>query len=189
MSNLCRCVLYISLLLTALPAHAESKVAGVELADNYRIGEHILQLNGAGIRSKLFVKVYVGALYLSESSNSAAAILAAPGAKSMQMTMLYKKVDADKITQGWSDGFEANLSESELMTLKDRLQTFNALFPTLHQGDIVRMDYAPDVGTQLSINGKQLGTIEGADFATALLRVWIGEHPADKKLRKGLLGN
>lgn len=189
MSNLCRCVLYISLLLSALPARAETEIAGVELADSYSIDQHSLQLNGAGIRSKFFVKVYVGALYLGETSNNAAAILAAPGAKSMQMTVLYKEVDADKITRGWTDGFEANLSDAELTALSDRLQTFNALFPTLHKGDIVRMDYSPDIGTQLSINGKHLGTIEGVDFAAALLKVWIGEHPADEKLKKGLLGN
>ena len=189
MINLCRCVLYISLLLSALPAWTETKIAGVELADSYKIGQQALQLNGAGIRSKLFVKVYIGALYLVEPSNNPTAILAAPGAKSMQMTMLYKEVDAEKITRGWSDGFEANLSDTELTRLRDRLQAFNALFPTLRKSDIGRLDYAPEIGTQLSINGKHLGTIDGADFAAALLKVWIGDQPADEKLKKGLLGN
>lgn len=191
MRSLYRCLLYIniSLLLTALPAQAGTKIAGIELADSYQIGEHSLLLNGAGIRSKLFVKVYVGALYLGEPSSSSTAILATEGAKSMQMTVLYKAVEAEKITNGWNDGFEANLDDSELQTLKDRLRTFNALFPDLHKGDRVHMDYSPDTGTRVSVNDEQLGIIEGADFFVALLKVWIGDQPADKNLKKGLLGD
>lgn len=183
-----RCVLYITLLLTALLAQAETKIAGIELTDSYQIGQQSLPLNGAGVRSKLFIKIYVGALYLGETGNNPESILAAPGAKSMQMTMLYKEVEAEKVTKGWNDGFEANLTDAELKKVEDRLEKFNALFPDLLRGDIVRMDYSPDTGTQLSINGSQLGVIEGADFFAALLKVWIGDHPADEKMKKGLLG-
>ncbi|MGI9320810.1 MAG: chalcone isomerase family protein [Thiogranum sp.] len=183
-----RYTFYISLLLAPLLAHAETKIADIELADSYQVGQQSLLLNGAGIRSKLFIKIYVGALYLVKTSKSPEDILAATDAKSMQMTMLYKEVEAEKITQGWDDGFKANLTKSELKSLEGRLKKFNALFPALRAGDIVRMDYLPDTGTRLSINDKQLGGIEGADFFTALLKVWIGEHPADKNLKKGLLG-
>ena len=184
-----RYTFYISLLLAPLLAHAETKIAGIELADSYHVGQQSLLLNGAGIRSKLFIKIYVGALYLVKTSNSPADILAAPGAKSMQMTMLYKEVEAEKITQGWDDGFKANLTDTELKALEGRLKKFNALFrPALREGDVVRMDYSSDTGTRLNINNKQLGRIEGADFFAALLKVWIGEQPADKNLKKGLLG-
>ena len=183
-----RCVLYISLLLTALPAQTETKIAGIKLTDSYQIGQQSLSLNGAGVRSKLFIKIYVGALYLLKTGNKPEAIIAAPGAKSMQMTMLYKEVEAEKITEGWNDGFEANLTDAELKAVENRLEKFNALFPDLRRGDIVRMDYSPDTGTQLSVNGSQLGVIEGEDFFAALLKVWIGDHPADEKLKKGLLG-
>ena len=184
-----RSIFYISLLLPPLLAQADTKIAGVELQDSYRIDQQALLLNGAGVRSKMFVKVYVAALYVGETSNNPAAILAAPGAKSMQMTMLYQEVEAGKITQGWNDGFSANLTNAELEPLKQRLKKFNALFPPLYKGDIVRMDYSPGTGTLLSINDRQLGHIEGADFFTALLKVWIGEQPVDKNLKKGLLGD
>ena len=183
-----RLIFYVSLLLAALPSAAATKIAGITLSETYQIGEESLQLNGAGIRSKLFVKVYVGALYLGRVSGDSAAILEAPGAKSMQMTMLYKEVEADKITSGWREGFEANLTAAELQSVAARLQEFNSLFPSLHKGDIVRMDYQPGTGTLLSINGEQLGRIEGADFFEALLKVWIGDKPADSDLKKGLLG-
>ena len=159
-----RGIFYISLLFTPLLAQAETNIAGIELADSHQVSEQSLRLNGAGIRSKFFVKVYIGALYIGETSNSPAAILAAPGAKSMQMTMLYKEVEAEKITQGWDDGFKANLSDTELKSLEDRLKNFNALFPVLRQGDTVHMDYAPGTGTLLSINDRQLAVLRVLTF-------------------------
>ena len=181
--------LYISLLCAPLLVQAGTKVAGIELADRYQVGDQSLLLNGAGIRSKLFFKIYIGALYVGKTSHHAAELLATPGPKSMQMQMLYKEVDAEKITAGWSDGFAANLSEPEFKAVEERLRQFNALFPALKEGDIVRMDYLPGTGTRLSINGQALGNIDGQDFFTALLKVWIGNHPADADLKKGLLGH
>jgi len=32
------------------------------------------------------------------------------------------------------------------------------------------------------------GTIEGDDFATALLRVWLGAKPPTEDLKEGMLG-
>jgi hypothetical protein len=76
----------------------------------------------------------------------------------------------------------------ELKSLEGRLKKFNALLPALIEGDIVGMDYSSNTGAGLGINDRQLGHIEVAGFFTALLKVWIGEHPADENLNKGLLG-
>jgi hypothetical protein len=102
---------------------------------------------------------------------------------------LYKEVEAGKIARGWVEGFRANLSEAEYRHLEKRLNRFNDLFPTLRKGDTVHMDYLPGGGTQLSVNDEPLGNIEGDDFFAALMQVWIGDHPADNGLKKGLLGH
>ena len=44
--------------------------------DHRQLCDIELLLNGAGIRSKLFIKVYVGALYVGRKSTAAAAIIA-----------------------------------------------------------------------------------------------------------------
>jgi hypothetical protein len=188
MKTLFQPLFYLSLLATPLLAQAGTKIAGVELADSYQLGDQSLTLNGAGVRSKLFFKIYVGALYTGKTSDNAAELIAAQGSRSMQMTVLYKEIEAEKITSGWREGFKANVAASEFKQLENRLQTFNALFPTLHAGDIVHMNYSPDTGTELSINGKVLGNIQGADFFSTLLKVWIGDPPADDRLKAGLLG-
>jgi len=170
-----RILLYLGLITTPLLAQAGTEVAGIEVNKSCNADDQSMKLNGAGIRSKYFFKIYVGVLCLEQSGlDDPAAILAAPGAK--------------RITEGWTDGFRANLDKAAFLHLEPRLKQFNALFPALHEGDVVNMDYLPERGTELAINGKSLGIVQGEDFFSALLRVWIGKHPADTSLKKGLLG-
>ncbi len=183
-----RVLLYLSLIAPPLLAQAATDVAGVNVDKSCNMGDQALKLNGAGIRSKFFFKIYVGVLCLEQPARDAAAVLAAPGAKRMQMNMLYDKVEAEKITDGWEEGFRANLDSAGYARLEPRLKQFNAMFRTLRKGDVVNMDYIPGRGTQVSINGEPRGVVEGEDFFRALLQVWIGKHPADKSLKKGLLG-
>jgi len=183
-----RTLLYLGLIATPLFAQGETNVAGIQVEESCKVDDRPMKLNGAGIRSKYFIKIYVGVLCLEQPEHDSAAILAAPGTKRMQMNMLYKKVEAEKITEGWTDGFRANLDKAAFSHLESRLKQFNALFPTLNEGDVINMDYLPGRGTELQINSKSLGVIEGEDFFKALLQVWIGKHPADKSLKKGLIG-
>lgn len=180
---------FICLLFCTWPARASFDIAGLSLPTTYKLAGQPLVLNGAGIRSKFFFKIYVGALYLDKATHDPQQALDAPGAKSMQMVMLYKQVDAEKIAEGWRAGFEANLSPADLARLTTRLQQFNALFPALRKGDHVYMDYVPGAGTRLTINKERRGAIAGEDFFHALLQVWIGKQPADTGLKSGLLGD
>jgi hypothetical protein len=74
------------MLCTQLALAAE--VAGVKVDERVKLGSSELQLNGAGIRTRLFFKVYVGALYLPERKSSAIEVLALRGAKRVSMTLL-----------------------------------------------------------------------------------------------------
>jgi len=37
-------------------------------------------------------------------------------------------------------------------------------------------------------NDIEKGRVPGEDFQRALLAVWLGDHPADTSLKKGMLG-
>jgi hypothetical protein len=43
-------------------------------------------------------------------------------------------------------------------------------------------------GVEVEIAGRPVGTIEGEDFARALLAVWLGAAPPNPELKTGLLG-
>ena len=58
-----------------------AEVAGVRVDDRARVEASELVLNGAGLRTKYFVNVYVAGLYLAQKKTSTADVLALPGAK------------------------------------------------------------------------------------------------------------
>ncbi len=147
-----------------------------------------LQLNGMGYRTKFIFDIYVGALYTESNVNSRDAVQKLKGPKRVVMHMVYDKVEREKITNGWNEGFEENNSNEQLKKLQARLKTFNAYFPDLKKDDVLFFDYIPATGTRVTINGEIKGIIEGADFYSALLDVWLGEEPADDDLKGAMLG-
>lgn len=178
----------VALVLTTLQARAV-EVAGVTVPDNVELdGGTSLQLNGAGVRSKFFIKVYVGALYLAEKASRPEQVYAMPGAKRVSMYFLYDEVSREKLVAAWKASFADNLSTAEYTALKPRIDAFNALFPTVHVNDTLFVEYQPEVGTTVWFNGERQGTVAGADFNTALLKIWLGEEPADSDLKGAMLG-
>lgn len=147
-----------------------------------------LQLNGIGFRTKFFFKVYIGALYTQNRASTRDDVVSQRGPKRLLMHFVYDEVESEKLVAAWNEGFEANTSRAQLEKLRDRIQRFNALFPTVHAGDVVQLDYIPGSGTRVTINGAQRAVIEGADFNTALLDIWLGEEPADEDLKEAMLG-
>jgi hypothetical protein len=169
-------------------AHARD-LGGVKLDDTVRMANGAaLVLNGAGIRQKYFLDIYVAGLYLEQRAATLAAIQAADKPRRIAMHFVYKEVARDKLVEAWNEGFEANLERATHAALKPRIDRFNAMFETAHAGDRVVLDYLPGTGTTVSVNGRNKGTIEGKDFNDALLTIWLGEKPVTRSLKAGLLG-
>ncbi len=171
------------------PLTSAREIASIDLPETVQlsVGTTPLVLNGAGIRKKFFFKIYVAGLYLPSRQTSTEAILDMPGPKRVHMHFLYKEVERDKLVTGWQEGFENNLDNNSLAKLAPRLAKFNQLFRTMHRGDVIDLDYQPEEGTQVLFNGELQGRIEGKDFYTALLKVWLGQQPADADLKTALL--
>lgn len=165
------------------------EIAGVDLPESVAVKNKVLVLNGAGIRKKLFIKVYVAGLYLTVKRTTASEILADQGAKRIVMSFLYKEVSSERLVEGWNVGFADNNTAEELKVLQDRIDQFNGLFRTVRRGDTIRLDYMPNEGTQVWINDALQGTVPGEDFSRALLEIWLGAKPADDNLKEALLGN
>jgi len=161
----------------------------VTLPDNVTLdGTSVnLQLNGMGYRTKFIFDVYVGALYTESRVESRDAVQALKGPKGIVLHMV-REVSREKMTAALNEGFEKNTSEKQLEKLQSRLKTFGSYFPDLIVNDVVLLDFIPATGVRVSINGEVKGVIEGADFYTALLDVWLGEEPADDDLKDAMLG-
>jgi len=182
--------LLLSLLIYSLPASA-IEIEGVEIPETVSPvdSKTTLILNGAGLREKFFVDVYIGALYLQATTPDARAILSDDGPASVHMHFLYSEISKKKITDGWIEGLDANLSKSELQALQPRVDAFNKLFTVLKKGDVLKIDYSDTKGTEVRINGEWRGAVEGNDFFRALLKIWIGTNPISKSLKQDMLGS
>ncbi|KAB7627689.1 hypothetical protein F3N43_03285 [Alkalilimnicola sp. S0819] len=170
-----------------MTALAERDVAGVRFADRTSVGNAPLLLNGAGLRTRFMFKVYAAGLYLPARSAEPEAVIAMPGAKRLEIHAL-RDLKASQLTEALQDGLAANHSEQELARLQPRVNQLFALFTDAEKGAELVLEYWPEDGTRVIANGELGGVIEGADFFSALLRIWLGEKPAQGRLKEALLG-
>jgi hypothetical protein len=181
-----------SLAVAALGVQA-AEVGGVKLEDKLRLtptGPELV-LNGAGIRTRVFFKVYVGGLYLTEKKGTAAEVIGLAGPKRVSMTML-RDLTAQQLSEGLADGIRNNSSAAEQEALKARVDELVGIMNALGEakkGDTILLDFLPESGTRMVVNGQPRGKpITGDDFYRALLRIWLGDKPVDDDLKKGMLG-
>jgi len=178
---------FFTLLLISLPAYAKD-IAGVMVNDSLQTEEGTtLQLNGAGIRSKFFMDIYIAELYMEKPSTVAAEVIGDKGKKRIVMHFLYKEVGKDKLVEAWNEGFKENNSAGDLAKLQERINQFNALFVDVIKDDVIILDYAPATGTVVTIKGQKKGAIPGTDFNDALLKIWLGDKPVSGGLKDNLL--
>ena len=164
------------------------EVADLTIPEALQASGESLVLNGAGIRSKLFFKVYVGSLYLKNKSSNAAAVVAADEAMAIRLDFLMD-VSADKILDAWNEGFE-NSAGASLGALKDRIEKFNKCFAEdSKKGTRYDIVYVPGDGVAVSVNGSEKARLSGLEFKKAVFGIWLGDKPADKDLKKGMLKN
>ena len=161
-------------------------VAGVNVPPTVTLSGQSLHLNGAGVRSKFFVKVYVGALYATRKLPTAAAIFADPGSKLIRMSFVHSRVAKEKILAAFAEGFSNNTPQ---LAGQPEAQEFFALFKNdFVSGDTVDLALASDGAVTVSHNGRMLGTIRSPLLARGLLAIYFGDAPADKDLKVGMLG-
>lgn len=174
-------------------AAVAAEVGGIKLDDKARIdaGGPELVLNGAGIRTRFVVKVYVAGLYLAEKKAAAADAIALAGPKRVSITML-RDVGAQQFNEALVDGFRANNTAADVERLKGALDELSAIMNALGEakkGSVIALDFVPGTGTRVQVDGAPKGKpIAGEDFYRGLLRIWLGEKPVDADLKKGMLG-
>lgn len=180
---------------TALPAQAV-RYEGQDFADTLSLGGSSLILNGTGKRQVAIYPMYLAALYLPQKAATPDAIYAQPGPKRLEMRIvipLVKDVSTQEFVKAINKGVNRNSTEAEKAAVAERVKQFNAAIAEVgrvKKGDLLHIDYVPSQGgTILTVNGKVWGKpIEGQDFYTAFLKVFLGDHNSDERLRTGLLG-
>jgi len=176
--------------LLAVPGLQAAEVAGVRVEEKLRVGSNELVLNGAGLRTRFFIKVYVGALYVGEKASSPAAIIDSNAPRRVSLRLL-RDLEAESLHSALDEGLRNNLSAAELSDLKGPAEQLAGIMKGIgkvKEGDTVAIDFS-ETGVSVSQNGEARGKVAGAAFARALLKVWLGDKPADAALKKAMLGS
>jgi Chalcone isomerase-like len=181
-------------LFIAAPAltHAQTtEVDKIKYDNSVQVGGSKLQLNGAGIRYKAIFKVYTAGLYLATKANTPEAVLAAPGPKRIHIVML-RDIDGNELGKLFTRGMQDNAPREEFSksiagTL--RMADIFSAKKKLLAGEYFSVDWVPGVGTSVLVDGKPQGEpIKEPEFFSALMKIWLGNSPADSRLKEALLG-
>ena len=144
-------------------------------------------LNGLALRSKFFIKVYVGGLYLPQKEKAAAKVLSEDVPRRMVMHFLYS-VSKDQMCDAWKEGLEQN-SPKAAPDVKKAFTTLCAWMEPIPKGNELTLTYTPGKGTEVQVNGKTKGTLEGKATSDAIVGTWIGPDPGPgADFKKGVLG-
>ena len=167
-----------------------AKVAGVDIKDTASVDGTELVLNGAGLRKKYIIAdVYVAALYLPRKTSDAAAVIDAQEPRRVTLVMR-RKLSADTFMGAFHEGVEKNLSADELAALQPKLEELDSLFRevgSVEEGDELNLDFAADGSTRIVFEDRKLDAVQGADLSSALLKIWLGEHPVQADLKEAML--
>ncbi len=167
------------------------ETSGVKYAPSMAVAGSNLVLNGAGTRYKFVVKVYTAGLYMTAKATTSEAALAVPGPKRIHVVML-RDIDANELGKLFTRGMQDNSPREEFSksipgTL--RMADIFSAKKKLVAGENFSVDYVPGVGTTVLVNGKLQGEpVKEPEFFSGLLRIWLGQNPADQQLKDALLG-
>lgn len=181
----------VGLLLAWGAVAATVDVGGVKMETAMDIRGAKLVLNGAGVRYKAVFKVYAAGLYLGRKAATPEEVLATPGAKRLHITML-REIDSNELGKLFTRGVQDNAPKAQMSKLIPGLIRMGQIFSDqkrLATGDVFTIDWVPGAGTVISVKGVVQGEpFKEPEFFDALMRIWLGENPADWKLKDALLG-
>jgi len=163
--------------------------SGVTMPDKLNSDNVEFVLNGMGVRlQKLLafqIKVYVATLYLSKQSNDPEYIIEQDQPRYVAMYFL-RDLDRGTIRKAMEESFRRNAGE-KVAQMKNEIDSFQKSLTGVKKGQTLALSYIPGQGTTVILDGKVKAQIEGADFASALISLWLGKPP-NREIKVGMLG-
>lgn len=156
------------------------------MPDSMEIDGSTLKLNGLGLRKKFFFSVYVGGLYLPETTDDARLILEGDTAKMVRLQFM-RDVSKPQLADSIEDGFKSNSSD-KTKGQKDNIKKLATLMSEVKTGELLTINYTPGKGTNIKKGDSLLAHFDSKEFADAVFSIWLGSSPPSKDLKNGMLG-
>lgn len=169
---------------------AAVEVGGYKYEDSLNVAGKDLVLNGAGIRTKFIIKVYSAGLYLQSKASTVDAVMKSEGPRRIRLVMM-RDITSEDFGNAFMSGLSNNVSKEDRAKIVSQISKYGEMFGQLEaikKGDTLDTDWIPGAGTQCYLNGKKIGTlIPDLLFYNSVLRIWLGDKPADSTLKTKLL--
>jgi hypothetical protein len=162
-----------------------TEVEGKRFSERIQFDNTSLELVGAGLLRYFGFKAYVGALYIEQGFD--ADDVFSDTAKRIEIEYM-RAIKGSDFGPATVKSLKKNIDEQMLEQLQDRIDYHNSLYVDVQPGDRYALTYLPGRGTELSLNGEPLGVIEGADFAAAIFKIWVGSRPISESFKEQILG-
>ncbi|TDT43089.1 chalcone isomerase-like protein [Halospina denitrificans] len=184
------CSVFILFCMFSVTAQAESReIAGVEIPDTITVDGNELKFNGGGIRSKWFMSLYVGSLYLPEETDNPDEVIGGEQPMAITLDIVSGMITSERMTDATIEGFE-NATSGNMEPIQEDVDAFMKNFEKeIKEGDHFRIAYLPEEGVVVYRNGEKTGTVKGGmDFKQALFAIWLGDSPAQESVKQAMLG-
>ncbi|MDD3344469.1 MAG: chalcone isomerase family protein [Sulfurospirillaceae bacterium] len=164
------------------------EIAGISLEPQRNMDGQTFTLQGAGVRDKFFMDLYVASLYAPKTYESASALMMADEPMSISLHIISSLITSEKMEEATREGF-INATEGKTAPIAHQIETFIAIFKEpIAVGDVYDLRYSPNVGVKIYKNNTLRVSIAGLSFKQALFGIWLGDKPAQESLKKALLG-
>jgi hypothetical protein len=171
------------------PASNAKEIEGVNMPESLEVTKGKLILNGAGVRSKFFMDLYIGGLYLQNKSNDPKEIIEGDELMAIRLHIISSLINSKKMEDATREGFE-NATKGNTEPIKSEIEEFISVFKEkIEENDIFDLIYLPGKGLEVYKNSEFKSRIEGLVFKQALFGIWLSDKPAQKSLKEAMLGN
>lgn len=190
MKNLISLIASIGILL-AVPPVAAMEVEGFQVPESIQLEGQSLLRNGVAIRRLAVFKMEVASLYLTSPQNSLQGVTAAKGPKSLRLVML-RDAPSQLLSRKFVHDFQSVSTPVEWNALTNEVTALNAMFAAtggISKGDVVTLDWLPEKGMSIALNGKSLSAqpLNNELVYQIILRIFLGPD-AQAAARDQLLG-
>ena len=180
-------VITAAILLFLVPVATGAEIEGVQFVDSVEADGSRLSIRGTGLfRYMVFIKAYVGALYMLDGVPSEDVLTDTPRRLEIEY---FHSIEGEDFGAASNKIMSRNVEPGVFKDLKPRLDKLNALYRDVRPGDRYSLTYVPGKGTELALNQNPLGIVEGADFASAIFAMWLGDQPMNNSFKEQLLGS
>ena len=170
---------------------SEITLEGIKLPSKLTLDSTSLILNGAGVRNKFHLKVYVAALYLPSKNSNPVDIINKDEPQAVVLHITSILMTSGNMSKYISEGFFRSTG-GKVAPIQKQIDLALTIFNSepVSKNDKFEMFYIPEErGVKSYKNGKFLSFIPGGlEFKKAMFGIWLSNDPVDEDLKTGILG-